>query len=619
MVIAAIALVLTGCGDDGLTGGEFVDPTPPLIAELIPVDLYHVDIVFDQDVNPASAEDPSHYALAELAPTAASSAPGDPIYIAAAVLQSDRKTVSLATFQSMSGLELTLSVTGVADVDGHANGDVRKSFVGSDMPDDDPPLIVSSTPLADATDAPIGTSVTIRFSEWIDDDTFREGVTWTSTVGPVRWFFDYGIGKNSTYGIYTPDLLQYDTAHTVVISGVKDKSGNIMPDATISFTTTDVPDATPPTLVSSVPQDGATHVDEDTQVSLTFSEPINRHDFRFEQVPDIILGAGTWSNGDRTVTYTQRDWDPLVNNRQYRLIVYPGGVFDLGGNTLAQYYTVTFSTGPVLEEGSVEGEIVGDAGTGAADPTGAVVFAESFWSLALTSVEAEDTYEVTNLERGGYYVRAYLDTNHDGLISVFWGDALGGYGVDPATGDLELELVLVADSRHERGVDFQIHDPTAVSGIVSYSGEVHDKPIGLGLFDNETDAINLTNPVATTRAWWPYSEDWVFNEFFQGFAEGDYYVAAYIDADSSGAYEPGTDPAGVYGGFASPIRLHMANGLDYFDVDIPVELAPASISARVTWPAPTYDVQMEALAKVPENRAETSAQKRKTQRVRAKR
>lgn len=604
---ATLALILASCGDDSPTGNGPSDTTPPSIVDLTPVDVYHLGVTFSEEVAPASAEDVSNYEVVEFGSPAPTTAPGDAMYVVAAVIQPDGKTVSLTTYASMSGLTLTMIVDGVVDFSGNAVRDMRKSFVGSDLPDEDPPQIIRTTPAAGAVGVPIGTSVTVRFSEWIDDDTFREGVTWDSASGPVRAFFDYSSGGNATYTLYTPDLLEYDTEHTVAITGVKDRSGNTMADAIISFTTTDVPDDTPPMLVSSYPRDGATRVDENTQVSLTFSEPINRHDFHYESVPEIIFGDWNWSNGDRTVTLTQRDWDPLANNRQYRVIVYPGGVFDLGGNTLGQYQTVTFSTGSELERGSLEGEITGDAGTAAADPTGAVVFAESFWSLALTIVELNDTYEIPNLEFGGYYLRAYLDTNHDGLISVYWGDALGGYGVDPALGDFELEAVPVPEGRHVRNIDFLIYDPTAVSGIVTYAGEIDDKPIGIGLFATPTDAINLTNPVATTRGWWPYSEDWVFNEFFQGFSEGDYYVAAYIDADSSGAYEPGTDPAGVYGGVASPISVRMVNGLDYFDVVIPVDFAPARVSAPVKWPAPRYNVEMERLAKVPEHRGLTAA------------
>ncbi|HEU4929913.1 MAG TPA: hypothetical protein VFU38_08785, partial [Candidatus Krumholzibacteria bacterium] len=240
--------------------------------------------------------------------------------------------------------------------------------------------------------------------------------------------------------------------------------------------------------------------------------------------------------------------------------------------------------------------IEGHPETAAADPAGAVVIAESWFDDFGVAIADEDgEYELEHMDWGAYYVRGYLDTNNDGIISIFTGDALGGYGADLAAGDLELESVPVPDSRNVNDIDFSIYDPSALSGIVSFAGELpRYRPIGIGLFTSAADAANLTNPVATYEGWWPYDVEWILNDLWNDFEEGDYYLSAYIDADSSLAYEPGIDPSGVYGG-DTPIVLHLVNGADYFDIVIPVDYAPAIRSQRVTWPQRTRSVELQRL------------------------
>ena len=597
-LVASAAVSLVACDDDPPTSSGPHDTTPPAIAQVTPVDVYHVEVLFDEAVKPASAEMGSHYDVA---------APGVPdadIVVIAAVLGDDGKTVSLTTNESMSGLGLNLTVNGVTDLSGNAATNAKMGFTGSRLLDTDPPHIVRSTPASEATGVPIGTSILVRFSESIDDNWFAENVnvTWTSPTGPVQFYRSYGYnwsGWNPTFTLVTWDLLDYDAQQTISFSGVRDISGNIMPDASISFRTTEVPDDTPPALVSSYPRDGATHVRVDTDISFTFSEPINRFDFDFEYGPDIYFDYGdwTWSEDLRTVTFGMRDDLPLTRNRQYRILFYPNGVYDLGGRTLEEFQTITFSTGGDLESASVEGRVTGHPATAASDPTGAVVIAETWFSetFGVAMVDEDGQYELTHMEWGPYYVRGYLDTNDDGVISIYTGDALGGYGADLAAGDLELESVPVPESRHVNDINFSIYDPSAVTGTVLFTGELpRYRPIGIGLFSTSTDATNLTNPVATYEGRWPYDVEWIFNGLWDGFEDGDYYLAAYIDADSSLAYEPGIDPSGVYGG-NTPTVLHLVNGADYFDIVLAVDYAPAIRSQRVTWPQRTRSAELQRL------------------------
>jgi hypothetical protein len=419
-------------------------------------------------------------------------------------------------------------------------------------------------------------------------------VTWSTPRGPVEFYVD--AWSQPGFTLVPSELLRYNTVQTITLTGVKDRSGNSM-DASWSFTTTEVRDGTPPRLVSSCPANLAVDVDVDTHVSLTFSEPIDRYNFRIDSTPDIILDNETWSNEVRTVSFTIREWDPLAEDRQYMLTIYPGGVYDLGGNTVAGVQTVLFTTGGVLERGSISGRVTGDPGTEAADPTGATVFAGFYDVYNLATVAVNNTYRVSNLMDFPYFVDGYLDTNHDGYFYPIAGDAFGGYGADPEAGDWDLAGVGIYRARHLTEIDFSLVDPSAIIGEIGYEGDLEPhRPIRVGLFNTSAEAIALENPVAVTEASWPYSPVWLFNSIWQEIDDGAYYMAAYIDADSSGAYEPAIDPMGVYGGPRWPKVVDMRNGKDLIGILLAVfDLPKSSVTRRVVWPAPRHNVAFERM------------------------
>ncbi|HKW14188.1 MAG TPA: Ig-like domain-containing protein [Candidatus Krumholzibacteria bacterium] len=603
LILAFFALIaLVSCSDDTPVGTDTSDHTAPQIATLTPIDEYHVDLVFDEELDPTSSQNWQNYTIVETNPAiTVAKAPGDGLY-PTPILGADHKTVSLVTYYSMSGLPLELSVSGIKDVHGNSLAATKKSFSGSNQPDVTPPSIASSTPAAGANDAPVGTFVIIRFSEPLGQDYYEGNITWTSPDGPVDFYMPGQYSSASSVTLIARHLLAYNATQTISLAGLKDRSGNPMADTQLSFTTTAIKDSTKPTLISSFPADGAVHVDDMTTISLTFSEPINRFHFDLDFVPSIPWDEQTWSNGSRTVTYTLRDDLPLDENQQYQITVYPNGVFDLAGNTVPDFQRVLFTTGQKLEQGQISGRIKGDPNTPSANPTGTLVVASNyFWdTYNYGKVPANGTYFVKNLQSGPYLVRGYFDSNHDGVVNIQTGDALGGYGADIDAGDFELEFVGLGDGDRHSGIDFQIYDPTATSGYTSYAGTtvVKYRPVQVGLFASANDAAHLQNPLFTYDDWWaPWKTiddtypDWVFNQFLQVFDEGTYYVAAYLDADSSLTYDPGIDPAGVYGGFASPTPLVMTNGKDYQRVmiamsDPPTARATSRAATRTKWPAP---------------------------------
>jgi len=602
---ALLALALAACSSDSSpTGGGTTDTTPPGVTAVTPVDAYHVDVTFNEQVTKSSAEDESHYVLTPVAPPVApaSSAMGV-LGVADATLKNDKKTVTLTTNSSMSGLNFDLGITGVSDTHGNdITETVSKPFTGSNDPDVTAPQIIEKSPAAGATNAPIGTPVTIKFSELLNNTTFTSGVSWTSGAGPV----DFSISHDGTQYTLTPSAaLGYNQLQTISLTGVQDPSGNTLVDTEWSFTTTNTADHTPPTIVSTTPANLATNVDVNANLSFTFSEPVTIEQDGISTVPDLGDGTPTWSNGGKTLTFDPAN--PLLSNQQYSVIVNPNGVKDLSGNGIVGVHAYVFTTGSTLASGSIAGTISGDPGSAAADPTGATVvavdgtpFAGAFNILGSATVAGNDTYSIQHLADGDYYLISVLDTNHDGNIDPSNGDAVGSYGVDFANMDFSPDSVVISGGTHATNVNFKLYDPSVITGSVAYDG-VHNEghSVYIGIFATAGFDPATSSPLAYTEAYWPGYPEWGVNTLDTPLPAGNYYVAAYLDVNDNTDYDPATDAAGVYGGLATPTAVHIANGNDISGIVVLMaDPAPAvTATSHVDWSSARHGTQYQHLFK----------------------
>ena len=121
----AIALILsiTACGDDPARPGGEPDTTPPTITAITPLDVVHFEVTFNEELTQTSAQDREHYLLVRSGALSRAAsmreAPGDSLYLEAAVLKSDNRTVAITTYETMSGVNLILIVNGVSDLRGN--------------------------------------------------------------------------------------------------------------------------------------------------------------------------------------------------------------------------------------------------------------------------------------------------------------------------------------------------------------------------------------------------------------------------------------------------------------------------------------------------------------------
>jgi hypothetical protein len=560
--LLVIIFTIPACGNgDSPTGGGPQDTTAPAIASVTAIDTYHLQVVFDEPLARSTAEGPYHYSIEEPVsqPVQGSGATRkEPIFVFGASLADDQRTVTLTTNAPMAGVEYNLAIWGIKDVAGNLIDSATHSFVGNAAADVTPPQLVSLSPGSGAMNVPIGVPVVAKFSESVSVGT----ATWIADGDTVR-FEEWAV--DNEFRMLPNHLLAPGSHHTVTLADVQDISGNVMPDIAWSFTVATGQDNTPPRLISSLPANLASNVSTHSNISLTFSEPLNPLTRFVTIYPSLdVFVLGFLENGGKTLVVETSGL--LKDNQQYTIALEPAYFLDLAGNSLDHATTITFTTGSNLAHGSISGRITGDPGTGAADPSGASIIAEAANNVAGNVVAPTDAYNLEHLADGLYQVMAVKDSNHDGTLDFYRGDAIGIYGVSLEPYDVDPDSVQISSGAQIGGINFPIYDPSAVWGTLSYSGPYRDGFAYVAMFKTAGfDPHNPSNPVAVSDAW--RDEPWYFSSLGQEIPDGDYYLAAYIDVNEDGL-NLGVDPYGWYGGPGAPIAVHLANGSDAGDIVI---------------------------------------------------
>lgn len=598
-VIVALIALGGGCGSDDSTSGP-ADTTPPGVGNVMAVDANHLVVTFSESVKKETAERGENYVIIETTPAATSgtAAPGDTIHVDTAVLGSDGMTVTIGTQEAMQMVPYEINITGVEDLYGNKTNAVISNFAGSNAGDTTPPEIAQRTPAPGATNVGIGTSVVVQFNERMNFSSVQSAFSWSFNSGTVAW--DMQEESDNTFVFTAQQPLMNGTMYNVSMQGTaQDQAGNPLSGGTSnwSFTTTAAADNTPPTLVSSTPANGALNVPVNSNLSLTFSEPIDQTSLEGVILsPDVGDGVETWSNGGATITFDP-DVD-MLDDTQYTLIIPPGNVRDLAGNGTTSVYQVTWSTGASLASGQFSGTLSGHPGTPAANPAGALVIAADSnpfgaggddFGIGGSGVAAGNgAYNVMYLADGWYYPIAIMDSNGDGETDPSFGDAIGAYGVDFGV-DFEADSIQIVGGNSLTGIDFALYDAMAIVGTLSYDGiVVSSGPYYIGVFD--VAGFNINNPPDfSTQGAWPFEPMFSLNEFDDGLAPGTYYVGAYLDANFNGTYESAVDPVGLYGGLASPTSITLGPGEDALNVDILIQDPPSFWATResVSWALPS--------------------------------
>jgi len=329
-----LTVLVAGCGDWDKNARNPGDPlTPPTVTSVTPPDGSTgandavITATFSKAMNPATINT-STFTLT----SGGARMSGQVTYVAATNIATFGPSASLAP-----GTTFTVTITtGANDTFGNA---LAASFVWSFTTG--APTVISTVPANGATAVPVNTLVSAAFGEAMNAATI-DAATFTLTgpgATPVAGVVTYA----GTKATFTPSgVLANSTLYTATItSGAKDATGvPLAANFVWTFTT-----APPPTVVSTVPVNGAASVAVNTTISGTFSEAmspatIDAATFTLTG-PGATPVAGMVTYAGVTATFTPTV--PLATSTLYTVTVTTGAK-DLTGAPLAANFVRTFTT-----------------------------------------------------------------------------------------------------------------------------------------------------------------------------------------------------------------------------------------------------------------------------------
>lgn len=214
--------------------------------------------------------------------------------------------------------------------------------------DDDPairPTVISTDPLADATNRGIDEKISATFSVAMDPSTITSS-SFTLKQGTVP--IAGAVSYTGTTATFTPTVaLAPNALHTATLTTAsKNVAGtSLSKDVTWNFTTGGLPDTSLPTVTLTDPANNATGIALNKAAVVTFSETmdqatINSVTFTVKQGSTSIAGTVTKSATTATFTPTSN----LEYSKMYTATI-STGVKDVAGNALATNYAFSFTTG----------------------------------------------------------------------------------------------------------------------------------------------------------------------------------------------------------------------------------------------------------------------------------
>ena len=162
-----------------------------------------------------------------------------------------------------------------------------------------PPQITSTTPIQGTVDVALNANIIVDFSEPMDTATVQAAITPLVSLTPT-W------SNGDTKVTYTHPDFQQCLDYTVNVTGKDLDGSDLMPGPVPNPWSFRVV-CTTPYVVSTSPYNYEIDVAVTRSINVTFSEPMDKPTVLAAITPAISL-TPTWSNGDKTVTYTHPDF-----------------------------------------------------------------------------------------------------------------------------------------------------------------------------------------------------------------------------------------------------------------------------------------------------------------------
>lgn len=257
--------------------------------------------------------------------------------------------ISQHTWQATIDLTVGENLIAVTAIDPSGNlGRMRITVTRT--PDSVPPTVQSTIPANGETGVSTTADLEIRFSESMDATSLDASTILLSDssqnaiAGSVRY--------SNGVATFAPTIdLSVSTIYTATVTtGAKDVAGNPLASPYVwTFTTRQTADQSPPSVVSTDPDGGATCVATETSVSAKFDEPVafqtvNTSTFQVRDAWDTAISGSVELDYSGTAYF--RPANPFANSTAYTATL-TTGIADLSGNPMASEHSWTFTTQPV--------------------------------------------------------------------------------------------------------------------------------------------------------------------------------------------------------------------------------------------------------------------------------
>ena len=207
------------------------------------------------------------------------------------------------------------------------------------------PTVTSTVPVDLATGVALNQKISATFSTPMDASTITAS-TFTLKQGAVS--ITGSLTYSGSTAVFAPsaNLLQNTTYTAAITTGAKDLAGNYLTTNYVwSFTTGAATITTAPTVISTVPANGATGVVINKKISATFStdmDPASITTSTFTLMQGTTLLSGTVSYSGKIASF--RSSGNLSENTIYTAKISTGAK-DLTSNAMMNNYSWNFTTG----------------------------------------------------------------------------------------------------------------------------------------------------------------------------------------------------------------------------------------------------------------------------------
>ncbi|MET0591813.1 MAG: Ig-like domain-containing protein [Polyangiaceae bacterium] len=289
---------LTGTNSFAFTTGAGADTTAPQITSTTPANnatgvaaSSAITIVFSEPMDVGSI--------------VVTPVPDIPLGVAVFNTQNTQVTFTPTTALTPSTL-YTLTVAGQDPARNKLPSSAGFAFTTAQPPVTTPPTVVSVAPPAGATGVPSNSSLVITFSEAMNIGATTNAISVSPAI-TCTGGWSWNVAQTTTTCVPTTPLA-YTTTYTVSVSAAAvDLANNALTAYSSTFTTGVAPDTTPPTIVSTTPQNRASGISRLAKISVTFSEAMDVTNTQAAFVitsPAGITGTIAWSSGNTVMTFT---------------------------------------------------------------------------------------------------------------------------------------------------------------------------------------------------------------------------------------------------------------------------------------------------------------------------